>query len=524
MYCSTTVYNQNNCEDFRTKESRKCIGDVSSCRSQNLLKALPVAPDSVNFNTTECKKDQNEIRTEKKLPEKNCDLKSSTDSKEKNNMNMNLSVKVGGKNMMHNLPPTPPFPNASSTCRCVGPVHSVDRSGHQMQVDRKQIDIKSNGHSKHVEELGKVKEKNIYDRSEGKASVLCTTRDLRNSDVPTVTHKDTNNILPPPMNALSPHYFNPRKLSESALPFNHYSTMPRSLGRNCELRPSAQGIAQTYLKTSNKESVTIPLSNSENVHSSEYVSSQRVSHIQTDLPTNSSPPCSHSLEETLPGSAFHNPVFSRSHLPSPFTNVSLHLGSVTPLRPLDDSALPLFHSHKFPCLGSQYAQLSSCNGHGLNMFGPRMNQMPTLSTSLHAPNHHSVLEDSSFYHYRSSEISAHSNLGNKHHDSTINHIHTRAASTNHHPVRTASANHYPAESTCLMHRHGSAAKESHEEVAWERIESHVVVRNLDVLLHKGETAWCILNGFSFSKSFSQGHYISRNMHFCFNALFTKYLL
>lgn len=392
----------------------------------------------------------------------------------------------------HRSTPTPPFPltddhletsSLSDTeprySQTVAGSGSVDRTGHQVQVDRQQIDVKTNGQKKHTDSAKVV-------RSHGRCGIVSPVSRTGGDVRPDVLETDTSSVVPPPMTSISPSCFYPRKLSEGAMPYNCYSTLPRlPSGRHSEVKtPPQSPQSHASFKPAGRQAVSVHHESPKSGYTSSVVNP--ISHApisstggcmykgandgymykgvndKTDANLCSPVPNTQYRLEPLTASAFRSPI------PSPFS--ATHMTPAFPVRPLDDSALRLFHNHTFASLALQPNPLLSSSRHPDLPLPSHFHPLPTLSSSMHAagPDH---FNEASYYRYHSSEVTVQGSGG--------------GGSPGH-------SQHHARSASLVQQRRGSAVKEANghvvygarQDVAWECVESHAVSRNLDVLLHK----------------------------------------
>ncbi|XP_025077158.1 uncharacterized protein LOC112553889 isoform X2 [Pomacea canaliculata] len=380
-----------------------------------------------------------------------------------------FSARPNSSGALHRSPPTPPFPTTTDALDMISTPssdedfqpggNSVDRMDHQVQVDRQQIDVKANGQcQRHVDNI------NGLQRS---GDVAKPSQCKENPGTKRV-EQDCSSAIPPPMNSLSPSCFYHRKLSEGTS-FNCYSTLPRlPAGRTSETKTSASvcSTPQPFYK-STRENGGAVYGYTRQACNPQYASIHKIPDSKPEPKMAASISYS-AQEEVASGSAFHSQLsFPRSHVSSPFLPVASNASS-HPLRPVDDSALQLFNNQSLAQRsGPPACRMSSSVHTGMSLPAPHLHSFHGMSASMHAPSPSDLYTESSYYRYQSREVSSQAGSSQPHH----HHLQTKSAS--------------------LLQRQGSSMKENgslmfgcQQDVAFESMESHIVTRNLDVLLHK----------------------------------------
>ncbi|KAK7116473.1 hypothetical protein V1264_002145 [Littorina saxatilis] len=405
----------------------------------------------------------------------------------------NSSRKENGSVIQFASSPTPPFPrgdvsetsstSSSSGCSNRRPLKgiSVDRTGHQVREDRQQFDVKS-----------PALKRNAADPSASVSRHKSPNRGQANSSRQTLDGDGSgnNNTVPPPMTSMSPSCFYPRKLSEGAMPYNCYSTLPKlssSSRTNNDVKVASQANSSTPPKPGTTASNS---SQSKYAQPSTYTENRPDSNSQQ---SNSGVSASHYRIEPLSGSAFRSP------LPAPFS--SSPLSQAFPARPLDDSALRMFHNQTFATLAMQPNPLLTSSRHPELQLPPsHFHPLPSFS---HHHHHHSVQQQdffaeqspsssSSYFRYQSSEVT----VSGSSVDAASPHRHPRH---NHHQHHHHQQQQQQTRSASLTQRrdngkeNGSVvyASGTRQDVlnSWETSEGHPMERSLDILLHKvGEDA------------------------------------
>ncbi|XP_076465979.1 uncharacterized protein LOC143297465 isoform X2 [Babylonia areolata] len=379
--------------------------------------------------------------------------------------------------------PTPlPQPDVSRTSSEEGTggrqydrnMSSVDRTGIQVHEHRQQIDVKSPGLKRHgpppstqrKTPQGTVAHASSRQDKEGNNNNNSNNNNNNNSNNNNGGGSVEGSAIPPPMNSISPSCFYPRKLSEGSATCN-YSTLPRlPLPKTTEVRMTPQ----TGNPPPSSPSPTSPKHGQPPLY-----------RLGSEVGSNLGVSGPHYRVEPLSGSAFRSPLpvgggGGGGGGGGPF---SVGQGLSHPLRPLDDSALRLFHSQTFASLALQPHPLLSPHHHH-HHHTPTEVLLPTLHFQPLSPlpppdfftdttSSSSSSSSSSYFRFQSSEMRV---CG-----SSVD------GSSSPHQMRSAS----------LVQRRGSVSDVEAMRIGGEVVESSLkgrgLDRNLDVLLHKvGEDA------------------------------------